>query len=134
MRASRIRVLCFAVFSVICVSNAAWAGDVHVVHAIDDLRRGDRAVEGSLTVQVFNASDGDLFNVDLRLETGGANTVTRPVVQLGSIGAREAATAASEFTFEPRLLDDGGALVWRLDYDDGRGNHSSMLVVSERAD
>ena len=134
MRACKVCAILFTVLSCIYTSNAASADGVAVVYSIDRVRSDGQVAQGTLTLQVFNGSGGDLFNVDLRLETGGANAIAQHVIQFGSIGADEAAAAVGDFYVEQPLLDDGGALVWRIDYDDALSRHESLLVVSERAE
>ena len=110
----------------------ARAADIAAVYSIDSSERDGETVQGTITVTVVNTSEGNLRNVDLRLDLGGSSAITKGVLQFGRVAAGQVATATSTFRLEQGIFDEGVALPWRADYDDAGGNHNSIAVMAPR--
>ena len=124
----------FVVIILVCfaMSDDALSADVAVVYSIDSSETNGETVQGTMTVQVLNLTGGDLRNVDLRLAQGGG-VIGRGVLQVGHLGAAQAAAASGGFHLDQGLFGESEALLFRVDFDDGAGNHHSVVIGAARA-
>ncbi len=133
MRAQSIWALALVILASFAISRPALSAEIAVLYSVDRYESDGESVQGTMTVQVFNLSGGDLKNVDLRLDLGGMNAIARRVIQFGHVAAGAGGVAQARFLLDQALFDEMGALPWRADFDDALGNHSSVVVIAPRS-
>ena len=133
MHARSIGMLTVAMLAWTVLPPAAWAADFAVIYSIDTADGNGVTVQGEMTVEIVNLSDGAFRNVNLRLDLGGANIVGNGLIQFGFIEAGDHAVALAGFRLEQEVFDGADALPWRVDFDDMFDQHDSIDVLAVRA-
>lgn len=123
-------VFCSAVLAVLFANISAASAEFAAHYEITNPEVSGDTVVGEIHVWVANNGNGDVSNVDMRVEDPRIQASDFGVLQFGALAAGEARALSSRFVGPAEFLDTGEPLVWRVDYDQADGTHAQTTVTA----